>query len=163
MTKMNEMSMHGYFNPDKSNATRVMVNMSMQKDRYYKPNDLIPKRPAGRGRPPNEEPRDAARTQRDDLVGPDGSVRASNARQARRPIVDIPLYQFGRSPSKTGTGAGGGEAYSGNVIIGTEVNPRMIRRFGSRSKSARITDLRSVSAASKREKRTYMGHREWRC
>ena len=73
MTKAHEHHMQGWFNPDKSNATRVLVNMSMQKDRYYKPNDLIPKRPAGRGRPPKNQPRDAARTQRDDLVGPDGS------------------------------------------------------------------------------------------
>ena len=40
MTKAHEHHMQGWFNPDKSNATRVLVNMSMQKDRYYKPNEL---------------------------------------------------------------------------------------------------------------------------
>ena len=44
MTKASDMTMTGYFNPDKTVATRRQVNMSMDPERYYKVGEKIPKR-----------------------------------------------------------------------------------------------------------------------
>ena len=46
--------MQGHFNPDNTNATRKVVTMSMNPERYHKVGDKIPKKPEGRGRPPKE-------------------------------------------------------------------------------------------------------------
>ena len=46
--------MQGQFNPDNTHATRKVVTMSMNPERYHKVGDKIPKKPEGAGRPPKE-------------------------------------------------------------------------------------------------------------
>ena len=46
--------MQGHFNPDKMNATRKVITMSMDPKRYYKVGEKIPRKPQGAGRKPKE-------------------------------------------------------------------------------------------------------------
>ena len=50
LTKMNNLQMHGYFNPEHINSTRRQVCMPMDPERYFKVNDKIPKPQQGPGR-----------------------------------------------------------------------------------------------------------------